>query len=217
VSDEASTLTAFQTEVALAFFDLPASSGFLLAGGAALLAQQLTTRPTQDLDFFTQPGAGDVAQACNEFVAQAASRGWTVETIRVSEGFCRLLVHGMEDLLIDIALDSAPGRPLTVSVVGPTFAIEELAGRKVVALFDRAAARDFVDVYMLSQRFAKNELVALAHEVDAGFELDVFADMIANIDRYSDTDLDLGGIDVSAVRGFFAAWIDELRAGSSQS
>jgi hypothetical protein len=31
------------------FFALPASRGFLLAGGAALLAQHLTARPTEDL------------------------------------------------------------------------------------------------------------------------------------------------------------------------
>jgi hypothetical protein len=48
-------LTAFQMEVARLFFALPASAGFLLAGGAALVAQHLTTRPTEDLDFFTTP------------------------------------------------------------------------------------------------------------------------------------------------------------------
>jgi hypothetical protein len=32
-------LTAFQLEVARLFFSLPESKGFLLAGGAALLAQ----------------------------------------------------------------------------------------------------------------------------------------------------------------------------------
>ena len=46
-------LTAFQVEVAQLFFALPASAGFLLAGGAALVAQHLTSRPTHDLDFFT--------------------------------------------------------------------------------------------------------------------------------------------------------------------
>ena len=49
-------LTDFQLEVTRLFFSLPASKGFLLAGGAALLAQHLTTRPTEDLDFFTAPG-----------------------------------------------------------------------------------------------------------------------------------------------------------------
>ena len=139
----------------------------------------------------------------------AESRGWTVETIRDGDTFCRLLVHGLEDLLVDIALDSAPGRPATISVVGPTFAIEELAGRKVVALFDRAAARDFVDVYVLAQRFPKDTLLALALEVDAGFDREVYAEMVANIDRY--LDLDLGGVRVSELRAFFRDWIVDLR------
>jgi hypothetical protein len=50
-------LPAFQLEVARLFFALPASQGFLLAGGAALLAQHLTARPTEDLDFFHRPRA----------------------------------------------------------------------------------------------------------------------------------------------------------------
>lgn len=78
-------LTAFQLEVAQLFFSLPASDGFVLAGGAALLAQHLTVRPT--------------------------------------------------------------------------YAPEELAGRKVVALFDRFAARDFVDVYALSNTYSKADLL----------------------------------------------------------
>lgn len=48
-------LSAFQLEVARLFFALPASRSFLLAGGAALLAQHLTARPTEDLDFFHRP------------------------------------------------------------------------------------------------------------------------------------------------------------------
>ncbi|MGH3622856.1 MAG: hypothetical protein ACRDQ5_13830 [Sciscionella sp.] len=52
-------MTSFQIQVAHLFFNLPASNGFLLAGGAALAAQHLTTRDTQDLDFFTGPGKAD--------------------------------------------------------------------------------------------------------------------------------------------------------------
>src|SRR6202162_3084117 len=44
-------------------FALPASRCFLLAGGAALLAQHLTARPTEDLDFFTAPERGHVPAA----------------------------------------------------------------------------------------------------------------------------------------------------------
>ncbi|MFC4853788.1 hypothetical protein [Actinophytocola glycyrrhizae] len=52
-SSEDVPLTDFQLQVAKLFFGLPASDGFVLAGGAALIAQHLTCRPTQDLDFFT--------------------------------------------------------------------------------------------------------------------------------------------------------------------
>ena len=66
-------LPPFQLEVARMFFALSASRGFLLAGGAALLAQRLTTRPTEDLDFFTAPERGNVPAARDALEAAAAS------------------------------------------------------------------------------------------------------------------------------------------------
>jgi hypothetical protein len=70
-------LTGFQVEVARLFFALPSSAGFLLAGGAALLAQHLTARPTEDLDFFTSQDLGNVTTTTEGFEAAAAERGWT--------------------------------------------------------------------------------------------------------------------------------------------
>jgi hypothetical protein len=138
-------LTPFQIDVAHAFFSLPTSAGFLFAGGGALLAQRLTAHPTQDLDLFTSPNRGDVAVAVAGFAAEADRRGWNIETLRQNDTFARLIVTGAEQLLIDLAVDSPPGRPPIASFVGPTYAPEELAGRKVIALFDRAEARDFAD------------------------------------------------------------------------
>lgn len=214
--DSASELTAFQIEVARLFFGLPASDGFLLGGGAALLAQGLTARPTQDLDFFTRPDGGDVRRVRDEFTEAAGERGWSVDSVQDSETFCRLLVHGSEDLVVDLALDSAPGRPASATFVGPTFAPDELAGRKVVALFDRAAARDFVDVYALSRTFPKTDLLDLAREVDAGFLVSVFVDMVGYLARYRDVDLALGDVDVAALRAFFQQWVDELHVGEDE-
>ena len=168
MTDASALLTDFQVEVARVFFGLASSEGFLLAGGAALLAHHLTARPTHDLDFFTRPGAGDLRTARQEFRHAAQDRGWSVEDVHDSAAFCRLLVHSSEDLLVDLALDSPPGRPVSVTFLGPTFAPDELAGRKVLALFDRAAARDFIDVYALSRRFTRQTLLTLATEVDAG-------------------------------------------------
>jgi Nucleotidyl transferase AbiEii toxin, Type IV TA system len=167
-------LTNFQIQVAQLFFALPAAQGFLLAGGAALIAQHLTSRPTQDLDFFTRVGAS-VPAARDALETAASARGWSIERVRDEATFCRLVIHGDDDLLVDLALDSPPEHPATASLIGPTFAPQELAGRKVVALFDRAEARDFADVFELSQHFSKNDLLEKASEVDRGFDRHFFA------------------------------------------
>ncbi|WP_199730609.1 nucleotidyl transferase AbiEii/AbiGii toxin family protein [Amycolatopsis panacis] len=164
-------LTPFQVTVAQMFFELPESDGFLLAGGAALVAQRLTNRPTQDLDFFASPGRGDVPDARDAFEATAAARGWQVRRIRDTTTFCRLVVTGPDDLVLDLALDAPPHSPPTLTFLGPTFNREELAGKKVIALFDRAEARDFTDVYALSATYPKPRLLALAEQQDPGFDI----------------------------------------------
>jgi hypothetical protein len=201
-------LTAFQIEVAHAFFDLPSSAGFLLAGGGALLAQRLTTRPTQDLDFFTSPSRGDVAVAVAGFAAEADRRGWNIEIVRQNSTFARLIITATEQLLIDLAVDSPPERPPTASFVGPTYAPEELAGRKVIALFDRAEARDFADCYVLASRFGKAELLERAADIDPGFERQIFAQMLRTLRRFTDNEIPAENPD--AIREFFSTWANEL-------
>jgi hypothetical protein len=80
-------LTDFQAEVARLFFSLPAADGFLLAGGGALLASGLTTRPTEDLDFFGERGRSDVTAAREQLEDAALVRGWTIDRVQVSESF----------------------------------------------------------------------------------------------------------------------------------
>lgn len=46
-------LTTLQVDIAGIFFALEETQGYLVAGGAALLARDLITRPTADLDLFT--------------------------------------------------------------------------------------------------------------------------------------------------------------------
>ena len=137
----------FQVEVARLFFRLPASDGFLLAGGGALLASGLTDRPAHDLDFFGRPDHVDITAARDQFEDAVAVRGWRSDRLHDSANFVRLHVTGTQELIVEFAIDSAAGRPPVISIVGPTFDPEELAGRKLVALFSRAEARDSADVH----------------------------------------------------------------------
>jgi hypothetical protein len=116
-------------------FDLPQSAGFLLAGGAALIAQELTPRATQDLDFFTSTGRGDVPAARDAFEQAVRDRAWNVRRIREAPTFCRLVVQGPdEDLLVDIAVDSPPELP-------PVVILKSLLSRQSASMSGLAVRR----------------------------------------------------------------------------
>jgi hypothetical protein len=126
-------LAPFQVEVARLFFALRASHGFPLAGGAALLAQRLTDRPTRDLDFFHRPRPRRPPRRRGRVRGRARDRGWRIETLQSGAMFVRLLIGRRdEQLLVDLAVDAPPGRPATITIVGPSYDPAELAGRKVI-------------------------------------------------------------------------------------
>jgi hypothetical protein len=203
-----SPLTAFQQEVAAVFFELEASEGFLLAGGAALVANHLTTRPTQDLDFFRSTST--VTAARDELEQAAAERGWPASRIRDEATFVRLLIEGPETVLVDLCLDSPPIRPPVETPLGPTFAPDELAARKVIAVFDRAEARDFADLFSLLDRFPKDVLLRLANEIDPGFDLGTFGQMLGTVRRHDDAQLVSGGAPAGEVRAACLDWAAEI-------
>jgi predicted nucleotidyltransferase component of viral defense system len=206
-----SALTPLQVATLRLFFGLLESSGFLLAGGAALIAQELTARPTHDLDFFSAPGGGSIAKARSALTRAAIAQGWQVDSIQDVETFCRLKITGMEEtLIVDLAVDASPLYATITTHLGPSYAPEELAGRKTIALFDRAEARDFADVYLLAQRFGRQTLVARAAEVDGGFDNAVFASMLGTLDRFTDEEVPVQDVDVATVREYFKDWAREL-------
>jgi hypothetical protein len=206
-----SNLTDFQTEITRLFFSLPASSGFLLAGGGALLATGLTARPTQDLDFFGAPDLVDIDAARGQFEAALGERGIAYERVQDSGNFIRLrLSTDVDVLVVDLAIDSPPGRPPVMTIIGPTFDPEELAGRKLAALFSRAEARDFTDVFELARRFDRRLILDRATEVDLGIEPGMLATMMRTLSRFTDDELPAEVSRVAAMREFFRSWAEEL-------
>lgn len=70
--------------------------------------------------------------------------------------------------MVDLAQDAGPLAEPTITTVGPTYPAPELAARKVLALFDRAALRDFVDVDRVSGAYPKELLIEIAGSIDDG-------------------------------------------------
>jgi predicted nucleotidyltransferase component of viral defense system len=93
----------------------------------------------------------DVGEVREQFLKEAGVREWKCEVLQSDAFFVRLHVKGTDEVLVDIAIDVAAHYPSQFSILGPTFSHEELAGRKLLALFDRAEARDFADVFVLAQ------------------------------------------------------------------
>jgi len=60
---------------------------------------------------------------------------------------------------------------------------------ELLAPFDRAAARDFADVYVLAHRFGKEVLLARAAQIDSGFDAKVLAGMFATLDQFTDDEI----------------------------
>ena len=203
-------LSGFQQEIARLFFSLQSSQGFVLAGGGALLASGLSIRPTQDLDFFGSPGQVSVSLALDQFLDAIEQQNWDYELLSHANDFARVRVIGSAELVVDLAIDVAPRFPVSQTLVGPVFSPLELAGRKLLALFDRAEARDFVDVYVLSKKFGKQKVFDAANQIEVSLNKQILARMMNALDRFSDDELPIDHSEVGALRKYFANWAKDL-------
>jgi len=86
----------------------------------------------------------------------------------------------------------------------------ELAGRKLLALFDRAEARDFVDVYVLSKKFGNQKVFDAATQIEVSLNKEVLARMMNALQRFSDDELPIDSSEATALRKHFANWAKEL-------
>ena len=175
-------LTPLQEQVAEIIAGLEEAEGFALAGGAALIVRGDVRRQTRDLDFFglTADAVDRLVPAVDRALQDA---GFVVHHVQVNPGFARLIVESGDDRTeLDLGADARlfpvePGR------LAPTLTSEELAVDKVLAVFGRAEARDFVDLMALEPRYGLDRLCALATEKDRGFTPALFAEMLGRFSR----------------------------------
>lgn len=188
---------------------LPESETVALAGGAALIVRGVVDRPTRDMDFFaTSPEEVDRVLPSLETLLEAEDL--EVQRVQVANGFARLLVSSeAETTTVDLSWD-ARRFPVERVEEGPILADDELAADKLLALFGRAAARDFVDVAALASRYGLERLCDLAAEKDPGFERSVLADMLGTFDRLPRADFDVDDDGFARLRDLVQRWRRQL-------
>ena len=175
-------LSPLQNRVAGIIGALEEARDFALAGGAALIVRGDIDRRTRDLDFFGLSSAAvdRLVPAVEEALGDA---GLEVERVQSASGFARLIVSGDGDRTeVDLASDAR----LFPAERGSRFLVlsgEELAVDKVLAVFGRAEARDFVDLMAIEGRFGLVHLFELAADKDRGFIPGLFAEMTSRFAR----------------------------------
>ncbi|HUB41440.1 MAG TPA: nucleotidyl transferase AbiEii/AbiGii toxin family protein [Streptosporangiaceae bacterium] len=130
-----------------------AGHGFALGGGNALLAHGLTTRPTLDVDLFTDPeqGVEDAAAAVEAALAAAGFRAVRQDDAvgladmfpGMGQGLAEWIVTapGGEQTMLQMAYFDRSRAPVVMEV-GLVLALEDVAGGKVCALASRVEVRD---------------------------------------------------------------------------
>ena len=171
----------------------------------------LIDRTTRDLDYFTPPGdesaVGELRDALERALDQA---GLAHRRQRDLSTFVRIEVDdGADRCEIDLAVDHR-ALPTEPSRYGPTLAVEELAANKVLALFDRAEARDFLDLMALTQRFDLDSLLTMAAQKDTGFDTEAFLGALRSFQRLTPDDFGISDLEYERLRETVTGWLGHL-------
>jgi len=202
-------LSPFQEDIARLLSTLGEADGFALAGGAALIARGIVDRGTGDLDFFGRESAA-VDRLAPAFERAMRSAGISVARLRVAPGFVRFeLTRGEQRCEVDLGYDARLW-PLQQTPLGPTIGDDELAADKTLALFGRAAARDYIDVHALARRHGEPRLLELAAAKDRGFSAAHLADALQAIDRLDREQFETDDDTYRDIRAWALQWSQEI-------
>ncbi len=193
-------------------------AGFALAGSGAIREHGLIDRPTEDVDLFTvQQAETRFGTSLDRIIAALRAVGYTVETRRRQDTFAQLTIVSAQghSTGMDLGVDWRAHPPVRLEV-GPVLAIEDAVGNKVGALFSRAETRDYLDVDAIrrSGRYSDKELLNLARNADAGFNLGWFAQNLDHVERIQPEEVRVYGLTASQlddVKTRTKAWAASIR------
>src|SRR5258705_11571893 len=215
------SVDAFHQSLARIGLDAAERYGFALAGGYAVQAAGFLQRPSEDIDLFTVwERRSEFETAAGAIVDAYLAAGLSVEAERRHDTFTRLTVSdGVRIAKVELGVDMRANEPVRISI-GPVLHPDDADTNKMGALYDRALARDFIDIDAVVQsgRYDWRTLLQLAERSDITFDRSVFADALAQAQLLDDDDFaqyGIVGVDLDGLRTRFAAWHADLldRAG----
>lgn len=182
--------------------------GFVIAGGAALLASGFSHRRTEDLDAFSAT-CRNVAVVADKVTSALVASGAHVDIEHSTESFARLIVSTGERRSTTFRVELGRDHQLFEAVpssLGPVLSLREMAANKILAAFNRHQPRDLVDLHALAAITPMDQAFLDAKQKDPGFDRTVFDEMVERtaairIDRWPP------GTDLEAVRSFVTTFL----------
>jgi predicted nucleotidyltransferase component of viral defense system len=214
-------LTPFQQQLLRTIGQTEIAENFYLTGGTALAAFFLHHRFSEDLDFFSpDPNAVRLIQGPLRDVAGRLDA--TIEFSRTFNTFVECFVTSLdgERVKLDFAQDT-PFR-LSPTTFDARYGLQidsaiDIASNKLAALFGRAAAKDFVDVFFIHhEMLAFAELLRQAREKHVGMD-----DYWLSISLRRVTTIDLlprmiKPVQLATLQAFFLGLANDLMSGVSE-
>ena len=175
---------------------LPEAETVALAGAGGLIVRGVVDRSSRDVDLFTTD-ADEVDRLLPALQEAMAAEGFDVEVVRHRWGLVSLQVQGMGQATgVDIGTQIRLN-PTERTADGAILSLDDLAGGKFIALTDRGAVRDYIDVAALTSEYTFAELCDLTEARQPRFDRQrlarrlrqfprLKAEQFGSIDRYDE-------------------------------
>ena len=156
-----------------AFFTGLLGPSFYLTGGTALARYYFYHRESLDLDLFTHKQEQDFAQVNRVVLGILTNLGLQITSQAITDTFIQYIVYDRENtiLKIDLVKDVLIrfGEPIVRGSVRVD-SLENIGSNKILAVFGRTDAKDFIDLYWILQRtdLKFDDLYRQALEKDLG-------------------------------------------------
>lgn len=174
------------------FFSSPYGQDFCLTGGTALARFYLFHRESLDLDLFTHNQSVDFSQL-NRFILSLAKRmDLKVGQQVLAETFLQYIFADKEKENIKVDFVKDVGVRFGEIVIKKKLrldSLENIAVNKVLTVFGRTEAKDFIDLYFLlkDKGFILKDLILKAKKKDLGLTEFYLANSMAQSDQLKTT------------------------------
>jgi len=196
-----------QREVARIILAAAEPYGFALGGGSALIEYGIINRHTQDIDSFTSSIDVDSFSSAQETVIAALCDAKYEVEVKLSEIWCAKMIvtdkKTGESTELELSHYYRNKQPVNIEGLGLVLDIHDLIAGKVIAFWERATPRDYLDIdaILLKTDYTVFELFELLKSGRPEAGVEEFISLLSSSNRWNKyyATYGLSGADIEAL------------------